>query len=55
MNVYTALQNIVEFVEKEFCEVGSQDCDCCEHFDLGHCPVHQAKELLSEEGYVDEE
>ena len=53
--VNNLLSSLVNFVEKEFCEIDSQDCDCCSHYDSGNCPVYLSRQYLEEENYVDEE
>jgi len=53
--VNNLLSNLVNFIEKEFCGFDEQDCDCCNHYDLGNCPVHLSKQYLEELDYVDEE
>ncbi|MBQ3420719.1 MAG: hypothetical protein IJH34_03435 [Romboutsia sp.] len=48
------LSQVIEFVDKEFCGVDEQDCDCCNYYDLGNCPVLLAKQYLKEENTDDE-
>ena len=48
------LIKVIDFVDKELCEVDQQDCDCCSFYDLGNCPIHLAKQYLDEEGLIDE-
>ena len=51
MSVYDNLSKLVNFTKKNFCEQDSSDCENCNHFDRGRCPVVLAEELLQEEGY----
>ena len=55
MNAKEHLDRVIDFVSTKFCEVCKEDCDQCQYYDKGNCPILVAESYLyEEEGYEDE-
>ena len=45
------INDLINFVDEEFCKADDQDCNSCSYYDGGNCPVLLTKQYLEEEGY----